>query len=553
MSCRCAESFRKRIASRLVLAVGLVALTTAPVDPVVAQVEAPAAPPVEQTGTESTEAAETLARGVVYLDLDQDAVRDADEPGVAGVGVSNGRQIVETDEQGRYEIPVDDDTIIWVIKPRDHAVPLDQRLRPQFYYVHKPNGSPPSRFPGVAPTGPLPESIDFPLVRADEPETFRALLFGDPQPRDQTEIDFIAHDVVEELVGTDASFGVTLGDILFDDLSLFDSQADTIALIGIPWYDIIGNHDINRDATTRRHANETFEAHYGPSYYSFDHGPVHFIALDDIDWIVPEDGSAPNYRAGLGAEQIEYVRQDLERVPDDRLVVLLMHIPLTQIVDRQELFRLIEPRKFCLSISGHTHHHEHRYVTEADGWRGAEPHHHVINVTVSGSWWSGVMDDRGIPHTTMADGAPNGYTIIEFDGTEYRLDYKAAGRPADYQMRITVAEQVGADEQATVWTNVFNGSERTTVELRIGDSRDWWPMTRSIEIDPAYAALYEKDRALTVRERPALAAPKPSPHLWKLALPAGLKPGTQLIHVRATDEQGRVFEACRVVRIAAPE
>ena len=34
-------------------------------------------------------------------------------------------------------------------------------------------------------------------------------------------------------------------------------------------------------------------------------------------------------------------------------------------------------------------------------------HQATINVTVSGSWWCGAPDERGIPHTMMADGAPN--------------------------------------------------------------------------------------------------------------------------------------------------
>jgi hypothetical protein len=82
---------------------------------------------------------------------------------------------------------------------------------------------------------------------------------------------------VEELIGTDASFGVTLGDIVFDDLSLFEPQAKMIALLGIPWYNVIGNHDINLDAkhaiTTTRPSNESS----APAYYSFDYGPVHFL------------------------------------------------------------------------------------------------------------------------------------------------------------------------------------------------------------------------------------------------------------------------------------
>ena len=58
------------------------------------------------------------------------------------------------------------------------------------------------------------------------------------------ELRHLARDVVEELIGTDAKFGVTLGDIMFDDLSLFEANNALIALIGIPWYNVIGNHDI---------------------------------------------------------------------------------------------------------------------------------------------------------------------------------------------------------------------------------------------------------------------------------------------------------------------
>ena len=54
---------------------------------------------------------------------------------------------------------------------------------------------------------------DFPLRPQKEPEKFRAILFGDTQPSTQKEVDYMAHDVVEELIGTDASFGVTLGDV----------------------------------------------------------------------------------------------------------------------------------------------------------------------------------------------------------------------------------------------------------------------------------------------------------------------------------------------------
>jgi hypothetical protein len=288
------------------------------------------------------------ARGVVFHDKDKDGKRDDGEPGIGGVRVSNGREIVKTDVDGKYELGIDDDTTLFVIKPRDWMTPVNELKLPQFYYVHKPNGSPPDlRFPGVRPTGPLPASVDFPLHRHWEPAVFKALFFGDTQPRDVKEVEYIAHDVVEPLVAENkkigASFGVTLGDVVFDDLSVFGPLNKVIALLDIPWYNVIGNHDINQDAKTDKHANETWERIYGPSYYSFDHGPVHFLALDDIRWKVGENGRG-RYTGGLGETQMEFIRKDLAMVPEDQLVVLMMHIPLTGVEDRKELYDLISKR-----------------------------------------------------------------------------------------------------------------------------------------------------------------------------------------------------------------
>ena len=49
-------------------------------------------------------------------------------------------------------------------------------------------------------------------------------MFADPQPRNRAEVDYLIQDVLEEMVGTDASFGVTLGDIMFDDLSCLNRK-----------------------------------------------------------------------------------------------------------------------------------------------------------------------------------------------------------------------------------------------------------------------------------------------------------------------------------------
>ncbi|MCS7310995.1 MAG: metallophosphoesterase, partial [Armatimonadetes bacterium] len=166
--------------------------------------------------------AQPMATGVVFHDRNRNGIRDAGEPGVPNVLVSNQREVVKTDAQGRYRLPVDDDTILFVIKPRGWRTAISEANVPRFYYVHKPNGSIPVRYGGVAPTGALPASVDFPLYPQRESERFSVLVFGDTQPRDLTEVFYIGRDVVRELIGTQAAaFGVVLGDVLFVDLSLF--------------------------------------------------------------------------------------------------------------------------------------------------------------------------------------------------------------------------------------------------------------------------------------------------------------------------------------------
>ena len=490
-----------------------------------------------------------FASGTVFHDVNKNGNRDAGEKGLPNVAVSNGKEIVETDEKGNWKLPASEDVIFFVIKPSGWMNPLNKHKLPQFHYIHKPKGSPVSRHRGTPPTGPLPQSIDFPLHKQVEPDKFRAVFFGDPQPRNQTEIDYIANDIVAELIGTDAKFGVTLGDIMFDNLSLFGSLNQTIALIGIPWYNVIGNHDLNFEAKLDRYSDETFERVYGPPYYSYDYGKVHFIVLDNVDWNHDAQRNRATYRGAFGKQQLAFVKADLARVPKDRLVMLMMHIPLTSTGDRKDLYRIIEKRPYTLSISGHTHWQAHQFIDRGDGWMGAKPHHHIVNVTVSGSWWKGAKDERGIPHTTMRDGAPNGYSIITFDGSEATFDFKAARFPKSHQLRIETPIVIKSTDSAKtmVYVNVFSGSEKSTVKLRVNDG-PWLNLKKTVEIDPYYARMREEEIKNKV-PGPELNSPTSSLHLWKGPLPANLPKGAHTLQAVTRDMYGREFSAKRVLRV----
>ncbi len=50
--------------------------------------------------------------GVVFHDANRNGAHDPNESGVAGVGVSNGSDIVQTDDAGRYKLTIGDNAII---------------------------------------------------------------------------------------------------------------------------------------------------------------------------------------------------------------------------------------------------------------------------------------------------------------------------------------------------------------------------------------------------------------------------------------------------------
>ncbi|MFC1545627.1 calcineurin-like phosphoesterase C-terminal domain-containing protein, partial [Gemmatimonadota bacterium] len=363
----------------------------------------------------------------------------------------------------------------------------------------------------------------------------------DPQPRDLTEVNYFAHDVLEELVGTSALFAITLGDLTFDAKSNYPAINQAVGKVGIPFYHTIGNHDANYDGADTYEHYETWRTYYGPRYYSFDHGPVHFIILADV--LYPEGGT--RYIAGLGERQLEWLENDLSFVPQDQLIVVNMHIQLTGTSgnpDFNRMYELLQDYPNTVSFSAHSHTLTHSFLNEENGWMGAEPHHHINAGASCGRWWDGNKDETDIPHTTSSDGTPNGYFVVTFDRSTYSTRYKAARRPADYQMQIQAPDEVTRQDLADtpVLVNVFNGSERSSVEMAVGDSGVWVQMEFAPQVDPLYAKV--------AREQSNQRASR-SNHMWEGSLPVDLKPGGHLIRIRTTDMHGQVFTGSRIIRV----
>lgn len=63
------------------------------------------------------------ARGTVFEDRDGSGKPGASNPGIEGVMVSNGQDVVKTDAQGRWSLNVADGESIFVIKPTGWMTP----------------------------------------------------------------------------------------------------------------------------------------------------------------------------------------------------------------------------------------------------------------------------------------------------------------------------------------------------------------------------------------------------------------------------------------------
>ena len=221
--------------------------------------------------------------GVVYVDENKNGLQDSNETGVAGVLVSNQRDVVKTDSQGSYRLPAMSQMIIFITKPSGYSLPLNENHQPQFYYIHQPQGSPTNlKYPGIAPTGSLPKSVDFALYKSDNGAQFEAIIVGDPQPRDSMEVGYFRDDIVSEMYGRKAEFYMAHGDIAFDNLSIYEEYNQIVGKLGLPAYNVHGNHDMNYVVPHDSLATETFKRYFGPADYSFNYGKVHFVVLDNV-------------------------------------------------------------------------------------------------------------------------------------------------------------------------------------------------------------------------------------------------------------------------------
>lgn len=490
-------------------------------------------------------------RGTVAADADGDGRADRGG-GIAGVKLSNGREVVLTDRHGRYRIRVEDGDTLLLIKPAGWMPVLRADGLPDLWR-HESSGKTADRLR----YGGLPRSRahgDF-LLRpaADAGPAFEVLVLGDPQPKRAENVEHFQRDIVDELEGGHWRLSITLGDVVDDDLALYPAMIAAMARLRTPWIHVPGNHDLDFDAPDDRGSLDTFRRHFGADTVAWEEPGASFIGLDDVLY----DPRTRRYSGGLREDQFEFLRNYLGGLSRERTVVVAVHIPLFGDFDpghRRRLFALLEPFAQVMLLSAHTHTQQHFFHGPEQGWHGRRPLHEYNVGAACGGYWGGPEDARGVPDARMADGTPNGYATLRLAGTDEPVArWTVAGDRADPVMHLHAPRVLGqgAWPGVPVLANVYMADARTVVEVRIDDG-PWQPMQRVEDKDPLLVAENLADDASEVlRGHDRLVQATVSTHLYRFNLPTDLALGEHRIEVRVDDPWRGVRVASTRYRLEA--
>jgi hypothetical protein len=439
---------------------------------------------------------------------------------VRGAAVSDGLSVVATDADGRYQLVGDGRRPhLAITPPPGYAVPMGPSGTARLYQplVADARGEATALF-----------SLT-PLGRSDERHGF--VVLADPQTQDDYEMGRFQKETVPDVQATVKElgelplFGLTDGDIMYDNLGLYDAYEAAVGHMGVPFFQVVGNHDLDLDATTDEESTATFTRRFGPRYYSFNRGRLHYVVLDDVFYY------AGGYLGYLPADQLTWLAADLALVPKGSTVVVFLHIPLVSslyarhgaarpeiansVTNRDALLALLEPFKTHF-ISGHLHECEHQTYGRAED--------HTLGAAC-GAWWTGDI---------CYDGTPNGYGVFDVAGDELRWRYKATGLPADRQCTVYSA---GADPRAPeeIIANVWNWDPSWTVTWSEDGERKG-VMARRLGMDPVAV---HTQTGPDLPKRRGWVDPEPTAHLFYA--PVSLR--AREVRVEVTDRFGRVSTA----------
>ncbi len=472
----------------------------------------------------------------------------SEEGPLEGVVVSDGFQTVTTDKDGMYYMMSDKKLgYVFISVPSGHEVSGDGAF-PLFYQNVSRSGS------GV-------EYADFELKKVEGQENHIMYVLGDmhlvsrSRPDDLYYFNQFVSDLNRQ---TAANMGVpqyalTLGDMTWDyfwskysfDVYAYKDYSKEL-FHNLQVFHTMGNHDNDMYEEGDFNAASDYRSSIGPTYYSFNIGSVHYVVLDDI--LCTNDGTGNRtYESRVSDEQLAWLRADLSYVDESRTVVVASHAPLyyhkkgkfyDNIENKSELLSCLSGFKNLHFFTAHTH--ETYNVDNLD--EPANPHFEHNAGSICASWWWNYIS-CGL--NIGRDGAPGGYTICEFNGSDFEWVYKAYDKEKDFQFRTYDMNNVTKYEgfispyttledyaENTVMINIWNWDPEWTLSVTENGRELTW--TKVYDYDPLHVLGYSIDPPSTNSSFKS----KITQHLF---LVQAESPDATL-EIRVTDRFGNVYK-----------
>lgn len=429
--------------------------------------------------------------------------------GVRDVVVSDGYSVVQTDKKGRYSLTAHPEALaLFISTPSGYAFSHENGIVRHYHLLQRIKAGQDTNFELI------------PLGKSDDAHEF--IIWADPQIKNAKDVEKMMTEsvpCVQKYVAAAGAgaliHGITVGDIVWDELHLFNDYNRAVGQMNIPFFQCLGNHDMDYRKGGDETSDDTFQVTYGPTYYSFNRGQVHYVVMDNVRYL----GTDRNYDGWIQQHQLDWLQKDLSFVPKDKLIVLSVHIPIHRGTKNNEaLYALLQDRQVHI-MSGHTHYN----VNAITG--NIFEHNHG---TVCGAWWTGPV---------CGDGTPCGYGIYKVKGKELTWHYQSTGKNADYQMSIFSTDFSAAEKQ--VVANIWNADPAWKTEYWI-DGVHKGPLEQFEGFDmDAYKALLGPD----LPKPRGFAEPKKTDHLFKAIVPNG----SREVKIVATDRFGKQYTSTQAI------
>ena len=424
---------------------------------------------------------------------------------VGGVAVTDGIEITTTDADGYY----------YLNSTKPHG--MVYMSVPSGYTVERGYGAVPQFFRHTVKDASIAERIDFELIEDGDQTNHTMLLLGDihlmgknssgkENNNNLTQFRKLIDEINDYLEHNPGSkiYAMSLGDMTWDSYWIWNNfkipnYLEHSDRFNLPVYTTNGNHDNDCTILDDWGCMADWRKYYGPNYYSFNIGKVHYISLDNV--ITKNGGNIDTrgYNCGLTDQIQTWLKKDLALVDKSTPIVVMMHIPLlnrngntySSADADMKTYQIINAFKEYSNVtyfSAHSHTLYSNIKEDVFNWNSLKYQpitEYNAGAACADFWGSGYINDDLL---ISRDGSPGGYRIMKVNGTSKQVTYKATGKEDNYMFRaydrnsihITSSKyvpQAGENHRAEYekYLDEFaNSSSENYVYIYVWDWYDGW-------------------------------------------------------------------------------